>query len=181
MQSQEPSLKHAFCFCSMTLTPSIETQPTIGTLSSHASKPTFLVAPEPKPPEVLKPGIRTLRWECGFECPPEDQWPVLALSPWQQEQVCAEITCWSKNASHIKWPAQIHRAHVFRHTWPCQTKFSSVVDLRNAAKLHKPRRQNIWEFPRIWVPYFGVLIIRILLFRVLCWGPLFSETPICHS
>ena len=28
------------------------------------------------------------------------------------------------------------------------------------------------------VPYFGVLIIRILLFRVLYWGPLFLETPI---
>ena len=24
-----------------------------------------------------------------------------------------------------------------------------------------------WEFPKIGVPYFGVLIIRILLFRVL--------------
>ena len=30
----------------------------------------------------------------------------------------------------------------------------------------------------IRVPYFGVLIIRILLFRVLYQGPLFSETPI---
>ena len=32
-------------------------------------------------------------------------------------------------------------------------------------------------------PYFGVLIIRILPFRVLYKGPLFSETPIwvlCH-
>ena len=28
------------------------------------------------------------------------------------------------------------------------------------------------------VPYFGVLKARILLFRVLYWGPLFSETPI---
>ena len=28
------------------------------------------------------------------------------------------------------------------------------------------------------MPYFGVLIIRILLFRVLYRGPLFSETPI---
>ena len=28
------------------------------------------------------------------------------------------------------------------------------------------------------VAYFGVLIIRILSFRVLYWGPLFSETPI---
>ena len=37
---------------------------------------------------------------------------------------------------------------------------------------------SIWEFPKIGVPYLGVLKIRILLFRVLCWGPLFSETPI---
>ena len=36
-----------------------------------------------------------------------------------------------------------------------------------------------WEFPKIRVPYFGVLIIRILLFRVLYSGPLFSETPGC--
>ena len=31
---------------------------------------------------------------------------------------------------------------------------------------------------KIRVPYFGVLVIRILLFRVQNWGPLFSETPI---
>ena len=30
----------------------------------------------------------------------------------------------------------------------------------------------IWEFPKLGVPYFGVLIIRIVLFRVLYWGPL---------
>ena len=35
----------------------------------------------------------------------------------------------------------------------------------------------MWEFPKIGVPNFGVLIIRIPLFRVLNWGPLFSETP----
>ena len=29
-----------------------------------------------------------------------------------------------------------------------------------------------------YLNYFGVLIIRILLFGVLYWGPLFSETPI---
>ena len=29
------------------------------------------------------------------------------------------------------------------------------------------RDLNIWDFPKIRVPYFGVLIIRILLFRVL--------------
>ena len=37
---------------------------------------------------------------------------------------------------------------------------------------------QIWEFPKIRVPFLGVLIIRILLFRVLYQGPLFSETPI---
>ena len=36
-----------------------------------------------------------------------------------------------------------------------------------------------WEFPKIRGTSFGALIIvRILLFRVLYWGPLFSETPI---
>ena len=33
-------------------------------------------------------------------------------------------------------------------------------------------------FRKLGVPYFGVLIIRILLFRLLYWGPLFSETPL---
>ena len=32
-------------------------------------------------------------------------------------------------------------------------------------------------FRRFELPYFGVLIITILLFRVLYWGPLFSEPP----
>ena len=30
-----------------------------------------------------------------------------------------------------------------------------------------PFESGIWEFPKIRVPYFGVLIIRILLCRVL--------------
>ena len=33
------------------------------------------------------------------------------------------------------------------------------------------------EFPKIWGTLFGILIARILLFRVLYKGPLFSETP----
>ena len=37
---------------------------------------------------------------------------------------------------------------------------------------------RIWEFPKIKVPYFGALIVRILLFGVLYEGSLFSETPI---
>ena len=38
--------------------------------------------------------------------------------------------------------------------------------------------QEYGSFRKLGVPYFGVLIIRILLFRVLYQGPLFSETPI---
>ena len=34
------------------------------------------------------------------------------------------------------------------------------------------------SFRNLGVPYFGVLIIKILQFRVLYSGPLFSETPI---
>ena len=37
---------------------------------------------------------------------------------------------------------------------------------------------QIWEFPKIRGPSFGVLIIGILLFRIMFYGPLFSETPI---
>ena len=36
----------------------------------------------------------------------------------------------------------------------------------------------IWDFPNIRVADFGLLLIRILLFKVLDQGPLFSETPI---
>ena len=34
-----------------------------------------------------------------------------------------------------------------------------------------------WDFPNIRVPYFGVLIIRILLFRARQQGPQHPETP----
>ena len=41
-----------------------------------------------------------------------------------------------------------------------------------------PNSTATWDFPKIGVPYFGVLRIRIiLLFRVLYLGPIFSETP----
>ena len=45
------------------------------------------------------------------------------------------------------------------------------------AALPNPTRL-IWEFPKIGVACFGVLIIRILLIGFLYQGPLFSETPI---
>ena len=36
---------------------------------------------------------------------------------------------------------------------------------------------GMWEFPKIGDPYFGVLIIGILPFRVLYQGPLFRKLP----
>ena len=36
-------------------------------------------------------------------------------------------------------------------------------------------------FRKLGVPYFGVLIVRILLFRVLYQGPLSSEALICRT
>ena len=43
-----------------------------------------------------------------------------------------------------------------------------------------PRPDPRWEFPKIGVPYFGVLIIRILLFRVLYLfgSPIFGNSQI---
>ena len=51
---------------------------------------------------------------------------------------------------------------------------------RSPAAPHR-RELRYGSFRKLGVPYFGVLIIRILLFRVLYWGPLFSETPILGS
>ena len=39
---------------------------------------------------------------------------------------------------------------------------------------------RVWSFRKLGVPYFGILVIRILLFRVLYSGPLLSETPKYH-
>ena len=41
-------------------------------------------------------------------------------------------------------------------------------------------RDHIYRPWTAW-PYFGVLTKRILLFRVVYWGPLFSETPVSGS
>ena len=54
--------------------------------------------------------------------------------------------------------------------------------MKAVISIPRPRRTVIvvrtnGSFRKLGVPYFGVLIIRILLFRVLYRGPLFSETP----
>ena len=50
-----------------------------------------------------------------------------------------------------------------------------------AVRCPRPKAKSyMWEFPKIRGALFGVLIIRILRFGVLCQGPLFSETPICN-
>ena len=48
------------------------------------------------------------------------------------------------------------------------SNLSHQPQTRTRRKTAKPEAQKSkWEFPKIGVPHFGVLIIRILLFRVL--------------
>ena len=55
--------------------------------------------------------------------------------------------------------------------------FTKVLLLLASTVVGLVKGTAIWEFPKIGGgPYFGVLIIRIPLCRVLYWGPLFSET-----
>ena len=53
-------------------------------------------------------------------------------------------------------------------------RFSPPESHIRAVRVQNP----MWEFPRIRGTLFGVLIVRILQFRVLKERPLFSETPI---
>ena len=46
------------------------------------------------------------------------------------------------------------------------SRHNYCISLFQHPKSWKPD-SAIWDFPKIRVPYFGVLIIRILLFRVL--------------
>ena len=67
---------------------------------------------------------------------------------------------------------------------------TTTINTRASSSSYEPlapriRRRYQTQFPGRYgtfrkegVPDFGVLIIRILLFRVLYWGPLFSKTPI---
>ena len=61
--------------------------------------------------------------------------------------------------------------------------FSSelVLATRDLGPWRSVLELKVWRlsrsFRKLGVPYFGVLIIRILLFTVLYSGPLFSETP----
>ena len=52
------------------------------------------------------------------------------------------------------------------------------IDLAFRVSVFACHLAYIWEFPKIRGTLFGVLIIRILLFKVLYLDPLFSETPI---
>ena len=67
-----------------------------------------------------------------------------------------------------------------------------MLQVRSHARRESVRLQDAWRwagltallvrtlhgsFRKLGVPYFGVLMIRILLFVVLYEGPLFSETP----
>ena len=42
-----------------------------------------------------------------------------------------------------------------------------VLESVGIGLVHKESIGDTWEFPKIGVPYFGALMIRILLFRIL--------------
>ena len=66
-----------------------------------------------------------------------------------------------------------------RDSWPARKPLPRLFDRLTGAILMKQLLLRFGTF-RKWgggVPYLGVLIIRILLFRVPYYGPLFSETP----
>ena len=60
----------------------------------------------------------------------------------------------------------------------CQSNSKSCVLIVSIIKVRATCTPTSGSFPKLGVPYFGVLGIRILQFTVLYKGPLFSETPI---
>ena len=67
---------------------------------------------------------------------------------------------------------------IYKHTVipSCTVCISQARLLRTEELLILPSALS-GSFRKLGVPYFGVLIIRILLFRVLYEGSLFSKTP----
>ena len=57
-----------------------------------------------------------------------------------------------------------------------KTSFKPLRNPREHSKIRWPKAYG--SFRKLGIPYLGVLIIGILLFRVPYWGPLFSEAPI---
>ena len=56
---------------------------------------------------------------------------------------------------------------------------TEMPHLETEMKLDFKEHRHIWEFPKLGVPFLGVLIIRTPLFKVPYLDILFSETPIC--
>ena len=68
-------------------------------------------------------------------------------------------------------------AHSARHTF-CPAVFDcSLLGLMFNSLCKDALKNTKWEFPKMACALFWILIKRILLFRVLYLGPLFSETP----
>ena len=67
---------------------------------------------------------------------------------------------------------------LFSNTPTLSTNLPTKPENALYTKTPKVNPTSYGSFRKLGVPYFGVLTIRILLFRVLYWGPPFSETPI---
>ena len=79
--------------------------------------------------------------------------------------------------THVHTHTHLELAQAFREQWRVlglglRMFYGNIGHRRHA------NTPMLEEFPKTRVPYLGFLMIRILLFRVLYKGPLFSETPI---
>ena len=66
--------------------------------------------------------------------------------------------------------------------WHVESGTSGIVAVGTTGEsptLDFKEHRHIWEFPKLGVPFLGVLIIRTPLFKVPYLDILFSETPIC--
>ena len=78
----------------------------------------------------------------------------------------AKHICMGLNTSKLEQGAalDLHKPEPYKTLKP---KNSKVVTLKRPENPNRPDAKARWDFPKIRVPYFGVLLIRILLFRVL--------------
>ena len=135
----------------------------------------FILQESPEKDPYLQP--RTCGTLCGvpFHC------PFRASRRWFRKCVGGGHVSWLLN-KRLWWFASWGRG-VFQDGSHWLQGYVYLVCLVENA-FTKPKslchyaHKKKWEFPKIGVPYFGVLLIRILLFRVLYSVPLFSETHI---
>ena len=115
-------------------------------------------------------------WPCGLARKASSRMPRNSLAATTSQRACpchsflgtARLLCLSCQS--------VDRWHVVQQIVKpsCAEHGAPIALVRNGSFGSKTSRPT-WEFLKPRIPYFGVLIRRILLFRVLYSGPLFLE------